>query len=29
LKQVYRRKKIDKRAALDKHYQESLALIGE
>lgn len=29
LKQVYRRKKIDKEVALDRHYQESLALIGE
>lgn len=29
LKQVYRRKKIDKRDALNRHYRESLALIGE
>lgn len=29
LKQVYRRKRVDKRIALDAHYQESLALIGD
>ncbi len=29
LKQVYRRRKIDGRDCLSKHYQESLALIGE
>ena len=29
LKQVYRRKKIDKWDALNRHYRESLALIGE
>lgn len=29
LKQMYRRKKIDKSDALNRHYRESLALIGE
>jgi hypothetical protein len=29
LKQVYRRKKIDKQDALSRHFRESLALVGE